>query len=397
MAIEPPRQCQLNRFSVFNELVELQSALGLSSRVDRISIEIAKTDFDSSGSRLSEIPVALDYEGQVSRDADLNSYSPLGSSNSISLVVSGTPVDFEIDQQIRRHQHQLDSIELERVLKARDANVQRTLVQVIEATQILEILDLRRQVLEDRLSYYTRRKSLGDTVQTQVAEYTTRLREVSERERSTRTRRLTLASSIELMPETMESLPVWDLDVTSFQPVYCDFSSFDTISTETERVLSSFLLQQAERDRSFELASEISVSQTRANQREQLDSSVAFTVSYPLYAGNRLNNAEQSAIQQLELTKFRLTQLKSLDQERSIRQRSVEEIYYQSMITQLRQIQGIREKIAELTQRKAMGQSVYEELSDNLLEELNTRESLTRLQSEALLAWIDFLAARYER
>ena len=207
---------------------------------------------------------------------------------------------------------------------------------------------------------------------------------------------MSLASTIGLTPDSFSALPKWEVNLKSFEPRYCDFRTFDIASAELDLESARNNLDRARTERLPSISGVISISQERARRTEALDSEVALSLSLPLYAGGSLSNRQRDADQQLTLAQRRVKLTQDLSREQFLRQYSVEQIFFQSLSGQFDRLSGVRQKITELLQRKKMGQSVYEELSDNMIEELKTREAITRLQSEALLNWLDFMVDKHD-
>lgn len=392
--------CELDkRFGLIAAFDQLASQLNLSSKADQLAFELAEVEYAASQRAISEYPLDLRYQSTAGRSragSEFDTPSFASSGNTLSGSVDLTPGQHGLSTEISRAQTEISRIKVSQQKIMSRVNVLKTLTQIAEAGEILAIYGLEQQVASDRLAFYEKRLELGDSVQSQMADFVTRVREIGDRQRSAEVRRVTLATSIDLMPDAFQTLPEWSTELDAFKPTYCESKSFQSVLAQEQTELSSMLRSRAFRNRLPSFEGGISISQERARQRETWDSQVSITLEVPLYSGNSLSNAERDAEDQLALSRVRADLLARLDRESSVRQYSIEEIYHQSLMAQLERLSGVRKKIAELLKRQQMGQSVYEELTDNMLEELKVRESIVRLQSEAILSWLDFMADQYE-
>ena len=392
--------CKLDeRFEMIGAFDQLASRLSLSSKADQLALELAQVEYVASQRAISEYPVDLSYQSTAGRskagsEFDTSSYA--SSSNTLSGSVDLTPGKHSLNTEISRAQAEIERVKVLQQQIVNRVNVLKTLTQIAEAGEILAIYGLEYQVAVDRLAFYEKRLELGDSVQSQMSDFVTRVREIGDRQRSAEVRRVTLATSIDLMPDALQALPKWSSELGAFAPTYCESKSFQSVLAQEQTKLSSMLRSRAFRNRLPALEGGVSIAQERARRRESWDSQGSITLQVPLYSGNSLSNSERDAEDQLALSRVRADLLARLDRESSVRQYSIEEIYHQSLIAQVDRLSGVRNKISELLKRQQMGQSVYEELTDNMLEELKVRESIVRLQSEAMLSWLDFMADQYE-
>ena len=390
-------QCETGvRFQFITTVDQLRTKLGLSSKSDQIAIEVAQLNYESATRAVDETTVSASYQSRVGRDGDLNTQSRAESSNELSASIDLTPYRVTLEKAERSLDSQVKFLAYQQQVQETKYRVLKTLIQIAEVSAILQNYELELQIAMDRLSFYQKRRDLGETVQVQLADFTTRVREASDKQKSAEVRRVSLASTIGLTPDSFSALPKWEVNLESFEPRYCDFRTFDIASAELDLRSARNNLDRARTERLPSISGVISISQERARRTEALDSEVALSLSLPLYAGGSLSNRQRDADQQLTLAQRRVKLTQDLSREQFLRQYSVEQIFFQSLSGQFDRLSGVRQKITELLQRKKMGQSVYEELSDNMIEELKTREAITRLQSEALLNWLDFMVDKHD-
>ena len=389
--------CSLGgRFSAVSQFDDLINEFDFGTRADKLAIQLADVEYKSALVAVDEIPVQITYQGSIDRDLDLNSESPAVSSNAVSSSVDITPGAFDRTHRLRVLEAVLAEVDLRKNELAGRVNTLTTLFQIHEAMKIRTIYELESKLAQDRLAYYEKRKGLGESVQTQIADFTTLIRESSDRSRSLEVRQLNLASSVDLMPEAYGLLADIDVSFLTVDPVHCQLQSFQTKTAQVGLEIAALQLDSARSNRLPSVEAGLTVNQERSAQRETLDSELSITVRMDLYQGGALSNAESDAERRKELARTRADLLSQLDTESALRQYSIEEIYRQSFDAQSQRLRGVRQKISELLDRKQLGQSVYEELSDTMLEELRIQESIVRLKTEAMLSWLNFMVDKNE-
>ena len=388
-------QCGIERFSALMKLGD--SALQANASLPALepSLHAATARVQSLQRQRREIPVDLTLRGQSYDTKNLDTL--VRSENEVGEL--SLNLDFGIwHENTRRklvvantHAAHTDLVEIENQIAA---EILLASLDISQTLSLIDILEARTKLLDRKVEYFVLREKLGETVSRDLLIARSDRIENQNKIISARVKLTSLASKINIGLAEADKFPKlspYEIIEGKFD---CNFEFDDERNARADLAIAEAELIQRKTNFAPTISGFVTQSRTRQNQGRIIEEEkIGVDITIPLFSGGKTTNA--LAAGRDNVTVARRTLAIALEKgEKNLAQRVETEYVYQVNAASLASEIGKKEDLlTELAERKALGQSVFEEMSDAAIEISRLREARLSVVSRFLSGWIEFLAS----
>ena len=164
--------------------------------------------------------------------------------------------------------------------------------------------------------------------------------------------------------------------------------SWDSVIARARKNLSQVTLESGKLLGLPNITSSITSSQDLSSG--STSNNISLSISLPLYSGNKISNQQADLLRAHELALVEMDVAIIRASTDIIKRSSIEKILLDSLDTIKIQIRTKNEKLIEVIQRQKLGQSMFLEFTDLMIELADLESQQVRVMSEIYRGWIDF-------
>ena len=385
--------CATNRMP-FLEMMGSVIAKLEPSLVDSDIIRKSNADKISNATdSIAELPVTVTSSTSYSsnsEDGGIASSSSEAGTFALSATTDLTLWKYLNEREKRKLELQLSELEYDRSSLNLDALTIQTILDISESSSLIDINLSKQELNKKKLRFFEQKLALGESSQNEIYAVKQFLRDLVDQQRSLKVRQYTRLGDIQLVPEQAVLIPNFNLFDQPLRSVSgCSVDQFWSVVESKIKLQISELEMKAI---SFaKLPSiESTVSSRYSDQSSSTTNKIQFSLTQPLYAGNVISNREKAGARVVEINRSTLEVEKKRAVQEIIKRDSIENIYKASLDTIDSQLVDYRSRLDELVKRRNLGQSVFLELTDAMIETLDLEAQRIRVLSEIYRGWLEY-------
>jgi len=388
-------QCGVERFSTLLNLRNSAAHVKASLPALEPSRHAAVARIASLKRQRREIPVDLTLRGQSYDTKNLDTL--IKSDNEVGEL--SLNLDFDLWHESARRKlivantHAANT-DLEEVENQIAAEILTTALDISQTLSLLDILEARTNLLNNKVEYFELREKLGETVSRDLLIARSDRIENQNKIISARVKLTSLASKINIGLAEAETFPKLSPYETIEGKFGCTFEFDDERNARADLAVAEAELIQKKTNFAPTVSGFVTQSRTRQNRgRIVEEEKIGIDITIPLFSGGKTLNAYEASRDNVSVARRTLS-IALEKGERTLTQRVETEFVYQVNAATLEsEISKKEDLLNELSERKALGQSVFEEMSDAAIEISRLRESRLSVVQRFFSGWIEFLAS----
>ncbi len=388
-------QCGVARFNALLTLQDSTTQIEASLPALEPSLHAAAARVTNLQRQRREIPVDLTLRGQSYDTKNLDTL--VKRENDVGEL--SLNLDFGLWHESARRKLVVANThaahtDLEDVENQIAAEILIAALDISQTLSLIDILEARNTLLNNKVEYFELREKLGETVSRDLLIARSDRIENQNKIISARVKLTSLASKINIGLAEAEKFPKlspYEMIEGKFD---CKFEFDDERNARADLAVAEAELIQKKTNFAPTVSGFVTQSRTRQNRGRIIEEEkIGVDITIPLFSGGQTLNA--FAASRDNVTVARRTLTIALEKgEKTLAQRVETEFVYQVNAASLaNEISKKEDLLNELSERKALGQSVFEDMSDAAIEISRLRESRLSVVLRFLSGWVEFLAS----
>ena len=394
-SVNPP--CSLQSLPPLFDLAEKATMLGLKVRDFSNAVADAQASVTSVVAEKKILPIKID----LSRSAYATNDELAGAnlrSDEETLEMSADVTPWAI--AARRERFASNEMMRREMLKRQKAEhtraVIRELIQIGKSSLLESLIEDRQIIYAKQFEYYDTLKVSGAKVSNELLAISESILESSDKLAALKVQQVSSALKINLPVDKIKSLNIQEnIKFSNSMDFQCQpFNSIKYRVALFENQYIKNLLKDEKISQFPSIKFFNNYSQSKSNTGRPLSNNhtYGFKFSLNLYNGGEDAFALEENVRRLESSTRQLDTQLMKAQLALTQWSSTREIYLNSIRTLQKKLSAANEKNRELSERLSLGDSMFIDLTDSLLEISNIRENIISVESELLVTAIDVIA-----
>lgn len=389
------KNCNLYRFGYFSSLIETSAYLKANISKNSFRINDLESDLSKEIGSKKNLPIDISITSQIYK-TDSNTFnSQRLSKNEVNELTGKIGIDLWNELSRRRvsnYKQSLISHDISSLKSSNDAEVIISLIELSKTKSLIKLLEIRENLLTQKVEYFSLRKELGENVSQQLLET-----------RKSRVENLNKISSANVKVSNLISkleISYTDYDGILPLPIYLDveknFQCSAQLNSYIKAKKSLDLLNIELTDKTLDLGPKINAFIKETENRNNIgyfDNEIKYGVeiSFTLFEGGRKIRQRQNILERIENKEYEVKKLQKESVRINKQRAEIEYVLSNSLGIISNTLEEKKSLLIELSERMQLGQSLFVEVSDASLEENMLEESGLNLVAQFLIGWVNYL------
>ncbi len=389
------KNCNLYRFVYFSNLVETSAFLNANISKNSFKINDLKADLNRELGNKNNLPIDISITSQIYK-TDSNTFnSQRLSKNEVNELTGKIGIDLWNELSRRRvsnYKQSLISHDISSLKSSNDAEVIISLIELSKTKSLIKLLEIRENLLTQKVEYFTLRKELGENVSQQLLETRKSRVENLNKISSANVKVSNLISKLEISYKDYDEV----LPLPTYLNVEKNFKCSAHLVSYTEAKKSLELLNVELTDKNLDFGPKINAFIKETENKNNIgyfDNEIKYGVeiSFPLFEGGRKIRQRQNILERIENKEYEIKKLKKESVRINKQRAEIEYVLSNSLGIISNTLEEKKSLLIELSERMQLGQSLFVEVSDASLEENLLEESGLNLVAQFLIGWVNYL------
>ena len=273
-----------------------------------------------------------------------------------------------------------------------DAEVIISLIELSKTKSLIKLLEIRENLLTQKVEYFSLRKELGENVSQQLLETRKSRVENLNKISSANVKVSNLISKLEISYKDYDEV----FPLPTYLNVEKNFKCSAHLSSYTEAKKSLDLLNVELTDKNLDFGPKINAFIKETENKNNIgyfDNEIKYGVeiSFPLFEGGRKIRQRQNILERIENKEYEVKKLQKESVRINKQRAEIEYVLSNSLGIISNTLEEKKSLLIELSERMQLGQSLFVEVSDASLEENILEESGLNLVAQFLIGWVNYL------
>ena len=389
------KNCNLYRFVYFSNLVETSAFLNANISKNSFKINDLKADLNRELGNKNNLPIDISITSQIYK-TDSNTFnSQRLSKNEVNELTGKIGIDLWNELSRRRvsnYKQSLISHDISSLKSSNDAEVIISLIELSKTKSLIKLLEIRENLLTQKVEYFTLRKELGENVSQQLLETRKSRVENLNKISSANVKVSNLISKLEISYKDYDEV----LPLPTYLNVEKNFKCSAHLVSYTEAKKSLELLNVELTDKNLDFGPKINAFIKETENKNNIgyfDNEIKYGVeiSFPLLEGGRKIRQRQNILERIENKEYEIKKLKKESVRINKQRAEIEYVLSNSLGIISNTLEEKKSLLIELSERMQLGQSLFVEVSDASLEENLLEESGLNLVAQFIIGWVNYL------
>ena len=389
------KNCYLYRFVYFSNLVETSAFLNANISKNSFKINDLKADLNRELGNKNNLPIDISITSQIYK-TDSNTFnSQRLSKNEVNELTGKIGIDLWNELSRRRvsnYKQSLISHDISSLKSSNDAEVIISLIELSKTKSLIKLLEIRENLLTQKVEYFTLRKELGENVSQQLLETRKSRVENLNKISSANVKVSNLISKLEISYKDYDEV----LPLPTYLNVEKNFKCSAHLVSYTEAKKSLELLNVELTDKNLDFGPKINAFIKETENKNNIgyfDNEIKYGVeiSFPLFEGGRKIRQRQNILERIENKEYEVKKLQKESMRINKQRTEIEYVLSNSLEIISNTLEEKKSLLIELSERMQLGQSLFVEVSDASLEENLLEESGLNLVAQFLIGWVNYL------
>ena len=385
--------CSTSRFPIITTLIEFANNFDAHIPQSLHAIELQQIELEANQKKKKLIPVSLEISRQKYKTDD----SLVSQSRETEIDEISGRVGLDLWNEATRRNRltktaDLDSYRLRALKNQMHAEILTSLLEISVAKALKNKLLARDNLLTKKVEFFELKKELGDSVSQELLEARTKQVENLNKLNASDVRITTLSTKIKLPQIATDKVPLINSNLDVNNKFSCTGELLSYHQSVAERKLNEALLTESAIDmlpKVYGFANKTKSSNDSLANRYETRYGVEINV--PLFNGGKKIVDHTILNKKIDAYNSNNASLKEEGEQRIKQQQEIEFIYKKNIITIETNLENLQTKMNELLERYNLGQSVFLEMTNTLIEISLLEETKIRVIGEHLINWINFL------
>lgn len=389
------KNCSLYRFVYFSNLVETSAFLNANISKNSFKINDLKADLNREIGNKNNLPIDISITSQIYK-TDSNTFnSQRLSKNEVNELTGKIGIDLWNELSRRRvsnYKQSLISHNISSLKSSNDAEVIISLIELSKTKSLIKLLEIRENLLTQKVEYFSLRKELGENVSQQLLETRKSRVENLNKISSANVKVSNLISKLEISYKDYDEV----FPLPTYLNVEKNFKCSAHLSSYTEAKKSLDLLNVELTDKNLDFGPKINAFIKETENKNNIgyfDNEIKYGVeiSFPLFEGGRKIRQRQNILERIENKEYEVKKLQKESVRINKQRAEIEYVLSNSLGIISNTLEEKKSLLIELSERMQLGQSLFVEVSDASLEENILEESGLNLVAQFLIGWVNYL------
>lgn len=385
--------CSISRFPIIITLTEFANKFDAHIPQSLHAIKLQQIEIEANQKKRKLIPLSLEISRQKYKTD--NSLTSQRRETEIDEISGRVGLDLW-NEATRRDRltktADVDSYRLKALKNQMRSEILISLLEISEAKVLKNILLSRDNLLTKKVEFFELRKELGDSVSQELLEARTKQVENLNKLNASDVRITTLSTKIKIPQIATDQVPLINLNLDIENKFKCSGELLSYHQSVAERKLNETLLKESAIDmlpKVFGFANKTKSSNESIINRDE--TKYGIEVKIPLFNGGKKIVDHSILTKKIDAYNINNASLKNDGLQRIKQQQEIEFIYKKNIRTIETNLENLQNKMNELLERYNLGQSVFLEMTNTIIEISLLEETKIRVISEHLINWINFL------
>lgn len=389
------KNCNLYRFVYFSNLVETSAFLNANISKNSFKINDLKADLNRELGNKNNLPIDISITSQIYK-TDSNTFnSQRLSKNEVNELTGKIGIDLWNELSRRRvsnYKQSLISHDISSLKSSNDAEVIISLIELSKTKSLIKLLEIRENLLTQKVEYFSLRKELGENVSQQLLETRKSRVENLNKISSANVKVSNLISKLEISYKDYDEV----LPLPTYLNVEKNFKCSAHLNSYTEAKKSLDLLNVELTDKNLDFGPKINAFIKETENKNNIgyfDNEIKYGVeiSFPLFEGGRKIRQRQNILERIENKEYEVKKLQKESMRINKQRTEIEYVLSNSLEIISNTLEEKKSLLIELSERMQLGQSLFVEVSDASLEENLLEESGLNLVAQFIIGWVNYL------
>lgn len=389
------KNCSLYRFVYFSNLVETSAFLNANISKNSFKINDLKADLNREIGNKNNLPIDISITSQIYK-TDSNTFnSQRLSKNEVNELTGKIGIDLWNELSRRRvsnYKQSLISHNISSLKSSNDAEVIISLIELSKTKSLIKLLEIRENLLTQKVEYFSLRKELGENVSQQLLETRKSRVENLNKISSANVKVSNLISKLEISYKDYDEV----FPLPTYLNVEKNFKCSAHLNSYTEAKKSLDLLNVELTDKNLDFGPKINAFIKETENKNNIgyfDNEIKYGVeiSFPLFEGGRKIRQRQNILERIENKEYEVKKLQKESVRINKQRAEIEYVLSNSLGIISNTLEEKKSLLIELSERMQLGQSLFVEVSDASLEENILEESGLNLVAQFLIGWVNYL------
>ena len=389
------KNCNLYRFVYFSNLIETSAFLNANISKNSFKINDLKADLNREIGNKNNLPIDITITSQIYK-TDSNTFnSQRLSKNEVNELTGKIGIDLWNELSRRRvsnYKQSLISHNISSLKSSNDAEIIISLIELSKTKSLIKLLEIRENLLTQKVEYFSLRKELGENVSQQLLETRKSRVENLNKISSANVKVSNLISKLEISYKDYDEV----LPLPTYLNVEKNFKCSAHLNSYTEAKKSLDLLNVELTDKNLDFGPKINAFIKETENKNNIgyfDNEIKYGVeiSFPLFEGGRKIRQRQNILERIENKEYEVKKLQKESVRINKQRAEIEYVLSNSLGIISNTLEEKKSLLIELSERMQLGQSLFVEVSDASLEENLLEESGLNLVAQFLIGWVNYL------
>ena len=389
------KNCNLYRFVYFSNLIETSAFINANISKNSFKINDLKADLNREIGNKNNLPIDITITSQIYK-TDSNTFnSQRLSKNEVNELTGKIGIDLWNELSRRRvsnYKQSLISHNISSLKSSNDAEVIISLIELSKTKSLIKLLEIRENLLSQKVEYFSLRKELGENVSQQLLETRKSRVENLNKISSANVKVSNLISKLEITYKDYDQV----LPLPTYLNVEKNFKCSSHLNSYTEAKKSLDLLNVELTDKNLDFGPKINAFIKETENKNNIgyfDNEIKYGVeiSFPLFEGGRKIRQRQNILERIENKEYEIKKLQKESVRINKQRAEIEYVLSNSLGIISNTLEEKKSLLIELSERMQLGQSLFVEVSDASLEENILEESGLNLVAQFLIGWVNYL------
>lgn len=389
------KNCNLYRFVYFSNLIETSAFLNANISKNSFKINDLKADLNREIGNKNNLPIDISITSQIYK-TDSNTFnSQRLSKNEVNELTGKIGIDLWNELSRRRvsnYKQSLISHNISSLKSSNDAEVIISLIELSKTKSLIKLLEIRENLLTQKVEYFSLRKELGENVSQQLLETRKSRVENLNKISSANVKVSNLISKLEISYKDYDEV----LPLPTYLNVEKNFKCSAHLNSYTEAKKSLDLLNVELTDKNLDFGPKINAFIKETENKNNIgyfDNEIKYGVeiSFPLFEGGRKIRQRQNILERIENKEYEVKKLQKESMRINKQRTEIEYVLSNSLEIISNTLEEKKSLLIELSERMQLGQSLFVEVSDASLEENILEESGLNLVAQFIIGWVNYL------
>ena len=389
------KNCNLYRFVYFSNLIETSAFINANISKNSFKINDLKADLNRELGNKNNLPIDISITSQIYK-TDSNTFnSQRLSKNEVNELTGKIGIDLWNELSRRRvsnYKQSLISHNISSLKSSNDAEVIISLIELSKTKSLIKLLEIRENLLSQKVEYFSLRKELGENVSQQLLETRKSRVENLNKISSANVKVSNLISKLEITYKDYDQV----LPLPTYLNVEKNFECSAHLNSYTEAKKSLDLLNVELTDKNLDFGPKINAFIKETENKNNIgyfDNEIKYGVeiSFPLFEGGRKIRQRQNILERIENKEYEIKKLQKESVRINKQRAEIEYVLSNSLGIISNTLEEKKSLLIELSERMQLGQSLFVEVSDASLEENILEESGLNLVAQFLIGWVNYL------